>query len=127
MVFLVSVAEQCVGRTPTEHEVHQILVVMVSEIADSYLTHCTFQQFITAYQTLEVMVSEIAHLYMCHMSNPLSGCITHGMRKDLLVRRSEYSFLQQMFSRYLADSSEQTYTQIWLTLFYVPRNVVLFI
>ena len=83
MVSLVSVAEQFVGRMPTEHEVHQILVVMVSDIADSHSTHCTFQQFITAYQTLEVMVREITHLYMWHMTNPHFGWNIHRMRKKI--------------------------------------------
>ena len=96
MVSLVSVVEQFVGRMPTgnnPNEVHQILGMMVSDIADSHPNHCTFQQFITVYQTLEVMVSEVTS----HMTNPPSGLIIHGMRKDLLVRRTEHSFCSKCF------------------------------
>ena len=100
MVCWVSIAEEFVGRTPTDNnpnEVHQILGVMVSEIADPHRTHCTIEQFTTAYQTLEVMVSEIIHLYMCHMTNPPSGWIIHGKRNDLLVRRTKHSFRSKCF------------------------------
>ena len=76
MVSMVSVAEQFVERMHTDNnpnEVHQILRVIISDIADSHLTHCTFQQFITVYQTLEVMVSEIAYdkpsIWMDHTQN----------------------------------------------------------
>ena len=106
MVSMVSVAEQFVGRMPTgnnPNEVHQILRVMVSDIADSHLTHCTFQQFITAYQTLELIVSEIAH-------DKPSIWMDHTWNEERFIGKKTL-FVANVL-RYLADSSEQTASDI---------------
>ena len=114
MVSMVSVAEQFVGRNPTgnnPNEVHQILRVMVSDIADSHPTHCIFQQFITAYQTLEVMVSEIAH-------DKPSIWMDHTWNEERFIGKKTL-FVANVW-RYLVDSSEQADTQIRPTLYYIP-------
>ena len=114
MVSMVSVAEQFVGRMPTgnnPNEVHQILRVMVSDIADSHPTHCTFQQFRTVYQTLEVMVSEITH-------DKPSIWMDYTWNEERFIGKKTL-FVANVL-RYLADSSEQADTQIWLTLYYLP-------